>query len=176
MHQDNPQGKQSGPRINQYITEKKVRLVDEDGEMQGVVLIEEALQRATKAGLDLVEVSPNAEPPVCKILDYGKYKYAQQKKKNEAKKKQKTVELKEIQLRPMIGKNDLEIKCRAAGRFLEEGNKVKFVIRFRGREFAHNKIGMDILHEIRDSFNEIAKVEHEPKLEGRQMIMILGPR
>ena len=144
--------------------------------MRGVLSAREALSMAKAAGLDLVEVSPNAEPPVCKILDYGKYKYAMQKKKNEAKKKQKIVEVKEIQLRPMIGENDLDIKCRAIKRFLEEGNKVKIAIRFRGREFAHNEFGMKILIRIKAMFEELSKVELSPKMEGRQMIMILGPR
>lgn len=143
--------------------------------MVGVVSRSDALVQAQRAGLDLVEVSPNAEPPVCKILDYGKYKFELQKKKTEAKKKQKIIELKEIQLRPMIDKHDLEIKCKAAERFLKEGNKVKFVMRFRGRELSHQSIGMGILMKVRDQFELIAKVDHAPKIEGRSMIMILSP-
>jgi translation initiation factor IF-3 len=143
--------------------------------MVGVVTRNEGLQHARRAGLDLVEVSPNAEPPVCKILDYGKYKYELQKKKNEAKKKQKVVELKEVQLRPMIDSNDLNIKCKAIDRFLHEGNKVKIVMRFRGRELSHQEIGMGILMKIKEQFEEIAKVEHMPKLEGRQIMMVLSP-
>lgn len=143
--------------------------------MVGVVTKQEGLILAKKAGLDLVEVSPNAEPPVCKILDYGKFKYEQQKKKNEAKKKQKIIEIKEIQLRPMIDPHDLDVKCKAAERFLIEGNKVKLTIRFRGRELSHQKIGLDLLEKVRLRFEHISKVEHAPKLEGRQMIMILGP-
>ncbi len=149
--------------------------MDENGEMVGIVSLSEALAQSQRAGLDLVEVSPNAEPPVCKILDYGKYKFELQKKKNEARKNQKIIELKEIQLRPMIDKHDLEIKCKAAERFLKEGNKVKFVMRFRGRELSHQSIGMDILTKVRDQFDLIAKVDHAPKLEGRSMIMILSP-
>lgn len=143
--------------------------------MVGVVSRQEALQRASSAGLDLVEVSPNAEPPVCKILDYGKYKYEQQKKKAEAKKNQKTIEVKEIQLRPMIDTHDLEVKCKAIDRFLNEGNKVKVTMRFRGRELSHQEIGLQVLVSVKERFAEIAKVEYEPKLEGRQMIMILAP-
>jgi translation initiation factor IF-3 len=164
-----------GPRVNQDITAANIRLVDENGEMVGVVTRNEGLQHARRAGLDLVEVSPNAEPPVCKILDYGKYKYELQKKKNEAKKKQKVVELKEVQLRPMIDSNDLNIKCKAIDRFLHEGNKVKIVMRFRGRELSHQEIGMGILMKIKEQFEEIAKVEHMPKLEGRQIMMVLSP-
>lgn len=170
-----PEQSKDGPRVNQDIKSPTVRLVDENGEMVGVVSRADALVRAQRAGLDLVEVSPNAEPPVCKILDYGKYKFELQKKKAEAKKKQKVIELKEIQLRPMIDKHDLEIKCKAAERFLNEGNKVKFVMRFRGRELSHQQIGMDILMKVRDQFELIAKVDHAPKLEGRSMIMILSP-
>ncbi len=143
--------------------------------MVGIVSRQEALQKALESGLDLVEVSPNADPPVCKILDYGKFKYEQQKKKNEAKKKQKIVELKEVQMRPMIDDNDLTIKCRAIKRFLEEGNKVKVSMRFRGRELSHQEIGLGILMKVKEDFEEMAKVENLPKLEGRQMIMILSP-
>jgi translation initiation factor IF-3 len=143
--------------------------------MVGVVTRNEGLQLAQKAGLDLVEVSPNAEPPVCKILDYGKFKYEQQKKKAEAKKKQKVIEVKEIQIRPGIDENDFQVKCRAARRFLEDGNKVKITMRFRGREIAHQELGMEILNRIKDDFQELAKLEYAPKLEGKQMIMILAP-
>lgn len=150
-------------------------MIDENGEMVGVVTRNEGLQLAQKAGLDLVEVSPNAEPPVCKILDYGKFKYEQQKKKAEAKKKQKVIEVKEIQIRPGIDENDFQVKCRAARRFLEDGNKVKITMRFRGREIAHQELGMEILNRIKDDFQELAKLEYAPKLEGKQMIMILAP-
>ena len=170
--QDNPK---DGPRINKGINVPKVRLVDEAGEMMGVVSIQDALEQAQRAGLDLVEVSPHAEPPVCKILDYGKFKYEQQKKKNEAKKKQKVIEIKEVQLRPMIDPHDLGIKVKAMERFLAEGNKVKVCMRFRGRELSHQEIGMGVLEGVRLQFEESAKVENKPKLEGRQVIMILAP-
>lgn len=168
--------KHDGPRVNQEITSNMVRLVDEDGEMIGIVSKHDALIQAQEVGLDLVEVSPNADPPVCKILDYGKFKYEQQKKKNEAKKKQKVVEIKEIQMRPMIDDNDFEIKCRAITRFLEEGDKVKISMRFRGRELAHQEIGMGILLKVKEKFVETSKVDHMPKLEGKQMLMILSPK
>jgi translation initiation factor IF-3 len=123
-----------------------------------------------------VEVSPNAEPPVCKILDNGKYKYELQKKKNEAKKKQKIIEIKEIQIRPMIDSNDFEVKRRAAERFLKEGNKVKVTMRFRGREISHQEIGMEVINRFKDTFEELAKVETAPRFEGKQMLMILAPK
>ena len=154
----------------------KIRLVDENGEMIGVVTRFDGIQMAQKAGLDLVEVSPNAEPPVCKILDYGKYKYEQQKKRNEARKKQKIVEVKEIQMRPGIDDNDFQVKCRAIQRFIGEENKVKVTMRFRGREIAHHEIGMEILKKLRGMFEETCKIEQAPRLEGKQMIMILAPK
>lgn len=143
--------------------------------MTGVVTRQEALQKARELGLDLVEVSPNADPPVCKILNYGKFKYEQQKKKAEAKKKQKIIEIKEVQFRPMIDEGDFSTKCRAIKRFIEEGNKVKVLMRFRGRELSHNEIGMEVLMQIKKMFEETAKAENIPKLEGRQMVMILAP-
>ncbi len=150
--------------------------MDQDGNMVGVVSKEEALSAARKAGLDLVEVSPNASPPVCKILDYGKFRYEQQKKKSEAKKKQKTIEIKEIQMRPMIDTNDIEIKCRAITRFLSEGNKVKIIMRFRGREMAHQEIGMNIINKLKERFADVSKMDYQPKLEGKQIIMIISPK
>ncbi|MGH1379000.1 MAG: translation initiation factor IF-3 [Alphaproteobacteria bacterium] len=168
--------KDRGPRTNSDITAPEVRLVDADGEMQGVVTLAKAQEMADQVGLDLVEMSPNAEPPVCKILDYGKFKYEQQKKANEARKKQKTVEVKEVKLSPRIEKNDYDVKMRNATRFLNDGNKVKVTMRFRGREMAHQEIGRDIFKNIREELAEISSVELEPKFEGRQMIMILGPR
>lgn len=170
------QNRQDGPRVNQEITAPRVRLVDADGEMVGVVTRREALDLAIQANLDLVEVSPNAEPPVCKILDNGKYKYELQKKKNEAKKKQKIIEIKEIQIRPMIDNNDFDVKCRAAERFLKEGNKVKVTMRFRGREMSHQEIGMEVINRFKDHFEELAKVETAPRFEGKQMLMILAPK
>jgi translation initiation factor IF-3 len=153
-----------------------VRLIDKDGEMIGVVTRQEGLEKAFAVGLDLVEISPNADPPVCKILDYGRYKYELQKKRNEAKKKQKVIDVKEIQMRPVIDENDFVIKCKAIKRFLEEGDKVKVTMRFRGREVSHHEIGMSILQRVIDSFDEIAKVEQLSKLEGRQMVMVLAPK
>lgn len=153
-----------------------MRLVDAEGEMVGVVSLRDALFAAEEAGLDLVEVSPNAEPPVCKILDYGKYKYEAQKKANEARKKQKIIEVKEIKLRPNIDEHDYDIKMKAMRRFLEEGDKVKVTMRFRGREMAHQDIGMNVLVKVRDTLEDLGKVEQMPKLEGKQMIMVLAPR
>jgi len=144
--------------------------------MVGVVSIRDALIAAEEAGLDLVEVSPNADPPVCKILDYGKFKYEAQKRANEARKKQKIIEVKEIKMRPNIDDNDYDVKMRSARRFLEEGDKVKVTMRFRGREMAHQDLGMNVLIKVRDDLQEMAKVEQMPKLEGRQMIMVLAPK
>ncbi|MBI3512975.1 MAG: translation initiation factor IF-3 [Proteobacteria bacterium] len=165
-----------GPRVNEEITAQSIRLVDERGAMQGVVTLREALEKAVEAGLDLVEIAPTASPPVCKILDYGKYKYEEQKKKNEARKKQKVIEIKEIKLRPTIDDNDYNIKMRAMQRFLQEGDKVKVTLRFRGRELAHQDLGMAVLVRVRDDLDEIAKVEQMPKMEGRQMVMVVAPK
>jgi len=164
-----------GPRVNDQITVDKVRLVDAEGNMAGVVSTREALRMAEEAGLDLVEVSPNADPPVCKILNYGKYKYEQQKKANEARKKQKTVDVKEIKIRPGIEDHDYEVKMRSARRFLEDGDKVKVTMRFRGREMAHQEIGQKLLAQMKGELADVSKVEMEPRLEGRQMIMVLIP-
>lgn len=144
--------------------------------MVGVVSLRDALIAAEDAGLDLVEIAPQAEPPVCKILDYGKFKFEAQKKAAEARKKQKVIEVKEIKLRPNIDDNDYEVKMRSARRFIEEGDKVKVTMRFRGREMAHQDLGMNVLIRVRDELDEIAKVEQMPKLEGRQMVMVLAPR
>lgn len=144
--------------------------------MVGVVSLRDALLAAEDAGLDLVEVAPQAEPPVCKILDYGKFKYEAQKKAAEARKKQKIIEVKEIKLRPNIDDNDYDVKMRAARRFLEEGDKVKVTMRFRGREMAHQDLGMNVLMRVRDQLDDLAKVEQMPKLEGRQMVMVIAPR
>ncbi|MFQ5563218.1 MAG: translation initiation factor IF-3 [Parvularculaceae bacterium] len=171
-----PPNKPEGPRVNQEIRVPQVLLIDHTGEKQGIVPVEKALEVAVEAGLDLVEVSPNTQPPVCKILDYGKYKYQQQKKKAEAKKKQKVVEIKEIKMRPNIDQHDYEVKTRAMKRFFEEGDKVKVTLRFRGREMAHQERGMELLNRVRDDFEEVAKVEQLPKLEGRQMMMVMAPR
>jgi len=162
--------------VNEDIGVPQVLLIDHEGEKRGVVKTEDALKIAVDAGLDLVEVSPNTQPPVCKILDYGKYKYQQQKKKAEAKKKQKVVEIKEIKMRPNIDDHDYGVKLKAMKRFFEEGDKVKVTLRFRGREMAHQNRGSDLLRRVQDDFEEIAKVEQFPKMEGRQIIMVMAPR
>jgi translation initiation factor IF-3 len=154
----------------------QVRLIDENGQMIGVVSRREALNRAMEAGLDLVEVSPTAEPPVCKVLDYGKFKYESQKKKNEARKKQKVIEVKEIKMRPGIDDHDYDVKMRAMHRFLEEGDKVKVTMRFRGREMVHQELGLRVLERVRGQLDEVAKVEQMPRLEGRQMTMVIAPK
>jgi translation initiation factor IF-3 len=165
-----------GPRVNEEIRVPQVRLIDQDGEMMGVMGARDAMLRAYAVGLDLVEISPNADPPVCKILDYGKFKYEQQKKRNEAKKKQKVIEIKEIKVRPNIDENDYQVKMRAMKSFIEEGDKVKVTLRFRGREMAHQDIGVRVLERIRSEMDPTTKVEQMPRLENRQMVMVLSPR
>ncbi|MEZ5831236.1 MAG: translation initiation factor IF-3 [Dongiaceae bacterium] len=165
-----------GPRINHQINVPNVRLVREDGTMVGVVTTREAINMAADAGLDLVEVSPNATPPVCKILDLGKFKYEEQKRKNEARKKQKIIEVKEIKLRPGIDTHDYDVKMRSIHRFLEEGDKVKVTMRFRGREMAHQELGAKVLDRVKADLDAVAKVESAPKMEGRQMIMVISPK
>jgi translation initiation factor IF-3 len=165
-----------GPRINEEIRAREVQLIDQHGGNKGVVETRAAIELATEAGLDLVEISPNATPPVCKILDYGKYKYQAQKKAAEARKKQKVVEVKEIKLRPMIDDHDYDVKMRAMRRFFEEGDKVKVTLRFRGREMAHQELGIKLLDRVRDDLAALAKVESSPRFEGRQMVMVLAPR
>jgi translation initiation factor IF-3 len=165
-----------GPRVNEEIRIPQVRLIDQDGEMQGVMTAREAMHRAFSVGLDLVEISPNADPPVCKILDFGKFKYEQQKKKNEAKKKQKVIEIKEIKVRPNIDENDYQVKMRAMKSFIDEGDKVKVTLRFRGREMAHQDIGVRVLERIRAEMDATSKVEQMPRMENRQMVMVLSPR
>jgi translation initiation factor IF-3 len=154
----------------------RVRLVDERGEMIGVVTRNEALERATQAGLDLVEVAANADPPVVKILDFGKYKYEEQKRRNEARKKQKVIEVKEIKLRPGIDDHDYDVKMRSMLKFIEEGDKVKVTMRFRGRELAHQELGMKVLMRVRDDLDKMTKIEQHPRMEGRQMTMVLSPK
>ncbi len=171
-----PEREQSGPRINDQIRVREVRLIDENGDNVGVVSRPDAMQRAEQAGLDLVEISPDAEPPVCKIMYYGKFKFEQQKKAAEARKKQKIVEIKEIKMRPAIDDHDYDVKVRAIKRFFEEGDKVKVTLRFRGREMAHQELGMAVLQRVKAEVEAIAKVESEPRLEGRQMVMVLAPR
>ena len=164
-----------GPRINNDIKTKEIRLIDENGENKGVVNIKEALLLADEAGLDLIEISPQAVPPVCKIMDYGKYKYEQQKRKNEAKKNQKVVNIKELKLRPMIDVHDYEVKVKQAKKFLSQGDKVKFTIRFKGREMSANDMGRKVLDNLVEDLENVCKVEAEPKVEGRQMMMLVAP-
>lgn len=165
-----------GPRSNREIRIPRVQLINEEGQNLGIVPTDQALKMAEEAGLDLVEISPNAEPPVCKILDLGKLKYANQKKAAEARKKQKIVEVKEIKMRPNIDTHDYEVKMKAMNRFFEEGDKVKVTLKFRGREMAHQELGMKLLLQVKEDTLAIAKVEAEPKLEGRQMMMVLAPK
>jgi translation initiation factor IF-3 len=162
-------------RINDRIESPEVRLVDEEGGMVGVVRLAEALQRAEEAGMDLVEVSPNASPPVCKILDYGKFKYETQKKANAARKKQRVIDVKEIKMRPNIDDNDYNTKMRKIYEFLDEGDKVKVTMRFRGRELAHQDIAMGVLSRVRDELGDRVKIEQFPRMEGRQMVMVMAP-
>jgi translation initiation factor IF-3 len=154
----------------------KVRVIDENGENLGVMLTNEAIEQAAEVGLDLVEVSPNADPPVCKFLDVGKFRYEAQKKANLARKSQKTQEIKEIKMRPNIDDHDYDVKMRSVHRFIEEGDKVKVTLRFRGREMAHQELGMDLLRRVQDDIAEVAKVEAWPRLEGRQMLMVVAPK
>jgi translation initiation factor IF-3 len=165
-----------GPRINEDIRVPRVLLIDHNGEKQGIMPTAAAIEAAQEAGLDLVEVSPTADPPVCKILDFGKFKFEEQKKKNAARKRQKVVEVKEIKLRPNIDIHDYDVKARAMHGFFEEGDKVKVTLRFRGRELAHPELGMKLLQKVKAEFEPVAKVEYEPRMEGKQMIMILAPK
>jgi translation initiation factor IF-3 len=165
-----------GPRTNEDIRVREVHLIDKDGSNRGNIPISEALAIAQEAGLDLVEISPNATPPVCKLLDFGKYKFQEQKKQAEARKKQKVVEVKEIKFRPMIDDHDYDVKMRAMQRFFEEGDKVKVTLRFRGREMAHQELGARLLERVKGDTDKLAKVEMDARFEGRQMIMILAPR
>ena len=166
----------SGPRANDEINVSNVRLIGADGEQIGVVTLQAALSAAEDTGLDLVEVSPNADPPVCKLLDYGKFKYEAQKKANEARKRQKTFDVKEIKMRPNIDDHDYGVKMRSVARFIGDGDKVKVTIRFRGRELAHPEIGRDLLERIREESEGVAKIEMMPRMEGRQMIMVMAPK
>ena len=162
--------------MNDLIEADPVRVVDADGEMVGVISKEEGLEIAFQAGLDLVEISPNADPPVCKVLDYGKFKYEAQKKANEARKKQKVIDVKEIKMRPGIDEHDYQVKMRSVKRFLDDGDKVKMTIRFRGREMAHQELGMKVLDRVREEVDELAKVEQFPRTEGRLMTMVIAPK
>ena len=166
----------SGPRYDDMIQSDKVRVIDENGENIGVMYTNEAIEQAAAIGLNLVEISPNADPPVAKFLDVGKYRYEAQKKANAARKTQKTQEIKEIKMRPNIDVHDYDVKMRSVRKFIEEGDKVKMTLRFRGREMAHQELGMDLLNRVRDDTAEIAKIEAYPRLEGRQMLMVLAPK
>ena len=166
----------SGPRFDFMIQAEKVRVIDENGENLGVMYTKEAIEQANELGLNLVEVSPNADPPVVKFLDVGKYRYEAQKKANLARKSQKTQQIKEIKMRPNIDDHDYDVKMRSVVKFIEEGDKVKMTLRFRGREMAHQELGMNLLKRVQDYVAEIAKIEAYPRLEGRQMLMVLAPK
>ncbi len=166
----------SGPRYDNMILSDKVRVIDESGENIGVMYTREAIEQAADLGLNLVEVSPNADPPVCKFLDVGKFRYEAQKKANAARKTQKTQDIKEVKMRPNIDTHDYDVKMRNVHRFIEDGDKVKVTLRFRGREMSHQQLGMDLLRRVQDDVAEIAKVEAYPRLEGRQMLMVLAPK
>jgi len=162
--------------VNDRIRAPEIRLIGAEGENVGVVTPARAMAMAQDVGLDLVEISPNADPPVCKIMDFGKFKYEQQKRDSDARKKQKTIEIKEIKFRPGTDTHDYDVKMRNVLKFLGEGDKVKITLRFRGREMAHQQLGMELLHRVAADVAEVGKVENMPKLEGRQMVMIIGPK
>ena len=166
----------SGPKFDDLIQAEKVRVIDENGENLGVMYTNEAIEQANELGLNLVEVSPGADPPVCKFLDVGKYRYEAQKKANAARKTQKTQQIKEIKMRPNIDTHDYDVKMKSMRRFFEEGDKVKLTLRFRGREMAHQEIGARVLTRVQEDLTPIAKVESFPRLEGRQMTMVFAPR
>jgi translation initiation factor IF-3 len=166
----------SGPRFNTMIQSDKVRVIDQDGENLGVMYTRQAIEQAAEVGLDLVEVSPNADPPVCKFLDVGKYRYEAQKKANAARKTQKTQEIKEIKMRPNIDDHDYDVKMRNVSRFIADGDKVKVTLRFRGRELSHQQLGMDLLRRVQQDVEDVAKIEAYPRMEGRQMLMVLSPK
>ena len=170
-----PPTRDTGPRANRQISAPKIRLIDHDGSNVGVVTPAEGVEMAQEVGLDLVEISPNASPPVCKIMDLGKFKYETQKKEAEARKKQKVIEVKEVKFRPNIDTHDYDVKMRNVTKFLEGGDKVKVTLRFRGREMAHQDIGRELLHKIADDIDGLGKIESMPKMEGRQMIMVAAP-
>nr|WP_207186984.1 translation initiation factor IF-3 [Rhodovulum imhoffii] len=170
-----PPTRDTGPRINERIRAPEIRLIGADGENIGLVSPTHAMELASQAGLDLVEISPNATPPVCKIMDFGKFKYEQQKRESEARKKQKVIEVKEVKFRPNTDTHDYDVKMRNVVKFLEKGDKVKVTLRFRGREMAHQGLGRELLERVAEDVKEIGKVENMPKMEGRQMIMMIGP-
>ncbi|WP_435988794.1 MULTISPECIES: translation initiation factor IF-3 [Sulfitobacter] len=170
-----PPQRDTGPRVNDKIRSNEIRLIGADGENVGVVTPQRAMEMADEAGLDLVEISPNANPPVCKIMDFGKFKYEQQKRESEARKKQKIIEIKEVKFRPNTDTNDYDVKMRNVFKFLEGGDKVKVTLRFRGREMAHQNLGRELLERVAADTKEIGRVENFPKMEGRQMVMVIGP-
>ena len=170
-----PPQRDTGPRINDRIRAPEIRLIGAEGENVGVVTPERGMELADEAGLDLVEISPNASPPVCKIMDFGKYKYETQKRESEARKKQKIIEVKEVKFRPNTDTHDYDVKMRNVTRFLEAGDKVKVTLRFRGREMAHQNLGRELLERVADDIQELGKIENMPKMEGRQMVMMIGP-
>ncbi len=170
-----PQPRSSGPRVNDAITAREVRLIGPDGQNHGIVDIGTARKMAEEVGLDLVEIAPQSSPPVCKVMDFGKYKYEQQKKAAAARKKQKTQDVKELKMRPTIDDHDFDTKMKAAERFLTNGDKVKLTIRFRGRELSHQELGRDVLERAQARLDALGKVESGPKMEGRQMTMVLAP-
>ncbi|MTJ04417.1 MAG: translation initiation factor IF-3 [Sediminimonas qiaohouensis] len=170
-----PPTRDTGPRVNERIRAPEIRLIGADGENVGVVTPERAMEMAEDAALDLVEISPNATPPVCKIMDYGKFKYEQQKRESEARKKQKTIDIKEVKFRPNTDTHDYEVKMKNVFKFLEAGDKVKITLRFRGREMAHQNLGRELLERVAEDTKDVGKVENFPKMEGRQMIMLIGP-
>ncbi|HBN30155.1 MAG TPA: translation initiation factor IF-3 [Rhodobacteraceae bacterium] len=171
-----PPSRDTGPRINDRIRDAEIRLIGADGENVGLTTPEHGMQLAEAAGLDLVEISPNASPPVCKVMDFGKFKYEQQKREAEARRKQKIIEIKEIKFRPNTDTHDYDVKLRSVVKFLEGGDKVKVTMRFRGREMAHQNLGLELLNRVAADVDEIGKVENMPRLEGRQMVMMIGPR
>ncbi|WP_245601407.1 translation initiation factor IF-3 [Sedimentitalea nanhaiensis] len=170
-----PPTRDTGPRVNENIRSHEIRLIGADGENAGVVSPARAMEMAAEAGLDLVEISPNANPPVCKIMDFGKFKYETQKREAEARKKQKIIEIKEVKFRPNTDTHDYEVKMRNVFKFLENGDKVKVTLRFRGREMAHQNLGRELLERVAEDTKEIGRIENFPKMEGRQMIMLIGP-
>lgn len=167
--------KSDEPRINEEIKTASIRLIAADGGMVGIVPVKQGLELAAQSGLDLVEISPNAEPPVCKVMDYGKYKYELQKKESIARKNRKVITIKEIKIRPGIDPHDYEIKLKSVRKFIQDGDKVKFTMRFRGRELSHQEIGLKLLEQVKTDMGDIIRVEHEPKFEGRQIVMIIAP-
>ena len=167
--------KPRGPRFNHRINSSEVQVITSDGENLGILNLQDAISRAKDQGLDLIEISPNARPPVCKIMDMGKFKYDQQKKANKAKKKQKKIELKEIKLRPVTEVHDYTFKIKNAQKFLSKGDKVKFTIRFKGREMQHSNLGNDLMEKIKQDMQSIGKVELQPRFDGKQMIMVIQP-